>query len=116
MSYKTDRVAGEIIREVSGIIRDKVHNPKIPFMTTVTAAEVSKDLKYARIYVSVIGDEAGAIEALNSSAGFIRHELAARLRNMRTIPALTFRIDSSGEYGRKIDSILKEISENELHS
>ena len=116
MSYRPDRVAGEIVREVSRILRDKVHNPKIPVMTTVTAAEVSKDLKYADIYVSVIGDAEEAVSALNSSAGFIRHELAASLRNMRVIPALTFKVDSSGEYGRKIDSILKEISEHEQHS
>ena len=53
MSYRPDRVAGEIVREVSRIIRDKVHNPKIPVMTTVTSAEVSKDLNYAPINVSV---------------------------------------------------------------
>ena len=80
------------------------------------AGEVSKDLKYARIYVSVMGDSDAAIAALNSSAGFIRRQLAARLRGMRTVPALTFKADTSEEYGRKIDSILKEISEHEQHS
>lgn len=113
MSYKTDRVAGEIVREVSRILRDKVHDPKIPLMTTITAAEVSKDLKYARVYVSVIGDGEETVSALNSAAGFIRRELAVSLRNMRTIPALSFRLDTSEEYGRKIDSILREISEHE---
>ena len=116
MSYKTDRVAGERVREVSGIIRDELRNPNVPLMTTVTAAEISKDLKYARIYVSVMGDSESAIAALNSSAGFIRRQLAARLRGMRTVPALTFKADTSEEYGRKIDSILKEISEHEQHS
>ncbi len=116
MSYKTDRVAGEIVREVSSIIRDEVRNPDVPLMTTVTAAEVSKDLKYARVYVSVMGDTDAAVAALNASAGFIRRQLAARLRNMRTVPALMFRADTSEEYGRKIDNILKEISEHERHS
>lgn len=116
MSYKTDRVAGEIVKTISVILRDKVHNPNIPLMTTVTSAEVSKDLKYARVYVSVIGDAETAVAALNSSAGYIRHELAAAMRGMRTVPALEFKIDSSVEYGRKIDSILKEISENESHT
>ena len=77
MSYKTDRVAGEIVKTISVILRDKVHNPNIPLMTTVTSAEVSKDLKYARVYVSVIGDAETAVAALNASAGYIRHELAA---------------------------------------
>ncbi len=116
MSYKTDRTAGEIQKCASLILQNKLHNPDVPPMTTITDVTVTKDLKYATLYVSVFGDGQKAVDALNSSAGFIRHELAAALRNMRTVPSLRFVIDNSVEYGRKIDTILKEIAENESHS
>ncbi len=112
MSYKTDRVAEELRKSISVILQNKLRNPKVSPMTTVTAVDVSKDLKYANVYVSVIGDADATAEALNASAGFVRRELAASMRNMRTVPALRFRIDASVEYGRKIDSILKEITDH----
>ena len=118
MSYRTDRTASEIQKCVSVIIQNKLRNPEVSPMTTVTGVTVSKDLKYATVYVSVIGDakEGGTVAALNASAGFIRREIAGALRDMRAIPSLIFKEDSSIAYGRKIDSILKEIAENESHT
>lgn len=117
MSFKTDRTAGEIQKCVSVILQNKLRNPKISPMTTVTSVTVSKDLKYADLYVGVLGGDAEkTVEALNAAAGFIRHELAIALRNMRTVPALRFKVDGSVEYGKRIDSILKEISEHESDS
>ncbi len=117
MGYKTDRTAAEIKKCVSAILQNKLHDPDVPLMTTITDVTVSKDLKYATLYVSVFGGEGEkAINALNSAAGFIRRSLAAELRNMRTIPSLRFVLDNSAEYGNKIDAILKEIADNEPHS
>lgn len=78
-------------------------------------ATISKDLKYATLYVTVEGENDKTVEALNASAGFIRREVATAMRNMRVIPVLRFKADSSAEYGRKIDSILKEL-ENDTRS
>ena len=99
MSFRTDRISSEIRKCVSVIIRDKLRNPDVSPMTTV--------------YVSVLGDSGRTVQSLNAAAGFIRHELSCMLRSMRTVPSLSFKTDSSVEYGMKIDSILKEISENE---
>lgn len=119
MSYRTDRTASEIQKCVSVIIQNKLRDPDISPMSTVTGATVSKDLKYATVYVSVIGaagEGEKTVAALNAAAGFVRRELAAALKNMRAIPALIFKEDTSVAYGRKIDSILKEISDHESHS
>lgn len=115
MSYRTDRTASEIRKCVSVIMRDKLRNPDVSPLTTITDVTVSKDLKYATLYVSVISDTEKTVAALNASAGFIRHEVALQLRDMRAVPTLVFKEDSSAAYGRKIDSILKEI-ENESHT
>ena len=113
MSFRTDRISSEIRKCVSVIIRDKLRNPDVSPMTTVTDVTVSKDMKYATVYVSVLGDSGRTVQSLNAAAGFIRHELSCMLRSMRTVPSLSFKTDSPVEYGMKIDSILKEISENE---
>lgn len=112
MSYKTDRVGEELRKSISLIVQTKLRNPDISPMTAITAVCVSKDLKYADVFVSVLGDADKTVSALNASAGFTRRELAKAMRGMRTVPALRFRVDSSVEYGRKIDSILKEIGEH----
>ena len=65
--------------------------------------------------MTVEGENDKTVEALNASAGFIRREVATAMRNMRVIPVLRFKADSSAEYGRKIDSILKEL-ENDTRS
>lgn len=100
------------------IIQNRLRNRDISPMTTVTAVTVSKDLKYATVYVSVIGESESkaTVAALNASAGYVRREIAIELKNMRAIPSLVFEADESAAYGRKIDSILKEIAENESHS
>ena len=112
MRYKTDRVAEELRKSISVILQNKLRNPDISPMASITAVTVSKDLKYADVFVSVLGDAEKTVNALNASAGYVRRELAIAMRNMRTVPALRFRIDASVEYGRKIDSILKEIGEH----
>ena len=112
MSYRTDRTASEIQKCVSVIMRTELHNPDISPLAVITGATVSKDLKYATLYVTVEGENDKTVEALNASAGFIRREVATAMRN---IPVLRFKADSSAEYGRKIDSILKEL-ENDTRS
>ena len=110
---RTSRLNGEYQKEISEIIRlrkDRIVGLK--GLVSVTEVDVAPDLKTAYVYVSIYGvNEAEAkscFEALQASAGFIRHELAQVMR-MRTVPALTFRTDSSMVYGAKMDELFKSI-------
>ena len=110
MYHRTDRIAEEMKREISSIIRE-LKDPRIPALTSIIAVRVTKDLRYAKVFVSVLTDEekkTAAVKGLNGAAGFIRKELGARIV-LRATPELTFVGDSSIEYGAKINRILNEI-------
>ena len=104
------RIGEEYKKELSQIIDRELKDPSITGMISVTKVKVTNDLKYAKIYISILNskDEKATIEGLKKSSGFIRTELAKRI-NLRNTPELIFEIDDSIEYGAKIDSILKEI-------
>lgn len=107
---RTDRISEEVKRELSAVIRE-LKDPRIPMMTTVVAVRVTKDLKFAKAYISVLGSEEekkGAIKALVSAGGYIRREIGHRL-NLRNTPEFTFVADNSIEYGAHINEILKEL-------
>jgi len=91
------------------ILRD-VKDPRIAgSLVSITAAEVSPDLKFAKIFFSVLGDDKSEVlKALKNAAGFFRSELAKRI-NLRITPQLAFEYDSSMEYGANISSILKTL-------
>lgn len=107
------RIGEEYKKELSQIIDRELKDPSITGMISVTKVKVTNDLKYAKIYISILNskDEKATIEGLKKSSGFIRTELAKRI-NLRNTPELIFEIDDSMEYGAKIDSILKEIMPN----
>lgn len=112
MSRK-ERVQEAIKQEVSSIIHDELKDPRIGF-ATVTKAEVSPDLKYTKIYVSVLGkkeNDDSTFVALNNAKGFIRKLLAQRLK-MRFTPEVAFKEDRSAEYSvyisKKIDELKNE--------
>ena len=110
-SVKNTRINGEVLKELSNIIRSEIKDPRINPMTSVVSVEVAPDLKTCKAYISVLGDEQSqkdTITGLKSAEGYIRRELA-RTVNLRNTPELIFEIDDSMEYGAKIDSILKEI-------
>ena len=107
---RIERINEEYRRELSQIIGYELKNSNITGMISVTKVKVTTDLKYAKVYVSILNSKSikNTIEALKKSSGFIRSELAKRI-NLRNTPELQFEIDDSLEYGAKIDSILKEI-------
>jgi len=112
MSIKSERVADNLIEQISYIIKTEVKNKDINFVT-ITDAEVSNDLSFAKIYFTVL-DETKIQEtekALKSASGFIRHELRSRV-DIRQIPELRFVYDKSIEYGKRIEEKLKEIKED----
>ena len=111
---RTSRLNGEYQKEISAILRKvKDRNPDLKGLISVTEVDVAPDLKTAYVYVSIYGAAQAEIErsfdVLQQSAGFIRRELAQVMR-MRTVPALTFRLDGSMVYGAKMDELFKKIS------
>lgn len=117
-SVKNIRVNSEVQREMSMIIREDLKDPRIHPLTSVTAAEVTPDLKYAKIYVSVMGDEEArqkTVEGLKKSASYARHKLASRM-NLRNTPELTFVLDNSIEYGVNMSKKIDEIVNKDVRS
>ena len=104
------RIDEEYRKEISQIISYDLKNPNVTGMISVTKVKVTTDLKYAKVYVSILNSKniKETMDGLKKSSGFIRSELAKRI-NLRNTPELIFEIDDSIEYGAKIDSILKEI-------
>lgn len=108
---RLDKLAEEIRREISAILTGQVKDPRLS-MVSVTRIEVSDDLGSARILVSVLGDEKKqeeAMQALEKARGFIRTELASRIR-LRHSPEISFKLDKSIEHGMRISSILDELN------
>jgi ribosome-binding factor A len=98
-------------REVAEIIEHRLRDPRLGTMVSVTDVEVSRDLSFARIFVSVLaeGEErTRVLQALQSAAGFVRHELSPRL-GLREVPSLRFLLDDSIERGARVDEILRRI-------
>lgn len=107
---RTDRISEEIRKELCNIIRE-LKDPRIPQMVSVTRVSVTKDLKFAKAYISIMGDETvqkDAIEAFKRASGFIRKEIAHRVK-LRVVPEFTFVIDDSIAYGSYINEILKKL-------
>lgn len=111
-SVKNIRVNSEVQREMSQIIREDLKDPRIHPMTSVMSVEVTPDLKYAKIFVSVFGDDEAkekTMAGLQKSAAYARHQLARRM-NLRNTPELTFVLDTSIEYGVKMSKRIQELN------
>ena len=115
MSIRQEKVQCLLKTEISEIIQRELNDPRLGFMT-ITDAEVSVDMRYAKIFFTVLGSEKDKkvnTQMLNHSAGFIRAELGKRIKNMRNIPALDFRYDDSVEKGVKMHELLEQLRKDE---
>lgn len=110
-SNRFERIGEEYKKEISNIINYKLKNPNVTGLISVTKVKVTNDLKYAKVYVSILNakSEEKTMKALQDSAGFIRTQIA-RTINLRITPQIIFEKDDSIEYGAKIDSILKDLN------
>jgi ribosome-binding factor A len=109
---RTDRLNSLLKEVISEVIRRDVHNPHVNELLTVTHVEITKDLHYAKVYISVIGNDqqkAETLKALNSAAGFIA-TMASKKIVIRYFPSLTFKLDEGVEKHLRIEKILGEIS------
>ncbi len=105
-----DRINEELKREISNIINYDLKNSNITGLISVTNVKVTTDLKYAKIYVSIMNTKSlkNTLAALKKSSGYIRSQIAKTI-NLRITPELIFELDDSIQYGAKIDAILKDI-------
>jgi len=115
MRIRPERVAETIKREMAEILTNRMRDPRLGAMISVTDVEVTPDLSSAKIYVSVLADEAErekALEALHHSIGFVRHELAPRL-GLREMPELRFLLDTSIQQGARVEELLRRLASGE---
>ena len=111
-SVKATRINEEVFRELSHILHDEVKDPRITSFVSVVSVEVAPDLKTAKAYISVLGDEEAqksTMEGLKSSAGFIRGRLAHNL-NLRNTPEITYILDQSIAYGVRMTHLIDDVN------
>ncbi|MFG6384531.1 MAG: 30S ribosome-binding factor RbfA [Lachnospiraceae bacterium] len=111
-SIKNTRINGEVLRELSNIIRGEIKDPRINPMTSVVAVEVAPDLKSCKAYISVLGDEKSqedTLAGLKSAEGYIRSKLAKSI-NLRNTPEIHFVLDQSIEYGVNMSKLIDDVN------
>ena len=113
-SIKNTRINGEVLKELSNIIRGEIKDPRIHPMTSVVAVEVAPDLKSCKAYISVLGDEAAqkdTLAGLKSAEGYIRTKLAHTV-NLRNTPQIRFIMDQSIEYGVNMSKLINDVNKD----
>ena len=113
-SIKNTRINGEVLKELSNIIRGEIKDPRIHPMTSVVSVEVAPDLKTCKAYISVLGDEqaqADTIAGLKSAEGYIRRTLAKNI-NLRNTPQVQFILDQSIEYGVNMSKLIDDVNQD----
>ena len=108
---RTDRIEEEIKKIVSKLIDNGIKDPRVNGLVSVTKVEVSKDMKYCKIYVSMIGskDNNEVMEGLNSAKGIVRKEIGEKVRTFNT-PEVKFIYDDSMAYGQHIEEVLESLN------
>lgn len=108
---RIERLNSLLKEVISDVIRDEVKNPHLPDLITVTRVEITADLRQAKVYINVIGNEKtkkDALEALHSAAGFIAIKASEQVV-MRFFPVLTFHLDNSLDMQMRIEAVISEI-------
>ncbi|MFS1513156.1 30S ribosome-binding factor RbfA [Chengkuizengella sp. SCS-71B] len=110
---RVGRIGEQIKKELSLILQTDIKDPRVGFVT-VTGVEVTNDLSQAKVYLSIFGSEKeknDSLQGLSKASGYIRSELGKRIR-LRHIPELIFKIDSSIEYGNRIEEMLRDMNKD----
>lgn len=112
-SYRPERVAEQIHKEITHLLMNRIKDPRVASVT-ITGVQLTRDLRLARVYFTVVDEQdelKAAQQGLKSASAFIRRELAQLMR-LRFIPELRFEYDSSVSYGQKIDSLLQQVQDD----
>ncbi len=111
---RINRISEEVRKVVSDLVLNEIKDPRIGHMTTVTRVEVTRDLSFAKIYVSVLGDEQekeNTLLGLNSAKGFIRKEIGARI-DLRHAPEPRFFLDESIEKAIEMSKLIADVNKD----
>ena len=114
MTTRQERINEMLKIEISEIILRELRDPRLGFIT-ITGAEVTKDLRHAKVFISVMGDENQQKETLmvlKKASGFIRSEFGKRA-TMKMIPEISFRMDSGVQHGMRIFELLQQVKSDE---
>ena len=109
--FRTERIAEEIRNEVSLMLAGELKDPRLAAALVVTEVRMTPDLRTARVFVQLLGDDserATVLKGLRAASGYVRHELIERLR-LRRAPEVLFIPDDSEEYGQRIDDLLRKV-------
>ena len=115
MKIRPERVAHLIRREIAEILSSRLRDPRVSRWVTVTDVELSGDLSFARVYLSVLAtgpEREQTLEALERATPFIRRQLAPRL-GLREMPEIRFVLDPSIERGARVEDLLRKLSRGE---
>lgn len=110
---RLNRISGEVKKVVSEVINNGLKDPRINLMTTVTKVEVTRDLRFAKIYISILGDKQEKDETLlglESAKGFIRKEIGSRI-DLRYAPEPMFYLDESIEQGIYMTKLIEQVNQ-----
>ncbi len=114
---RPERVQEALRQEISKVALEEIKDPRVGFLT-ITKVELTKDLRYAKVYFSVLGgakEKALALKGLNSAKGYIKGVVADRIK-LRLVPEISFRIDESIEHTEEIYNLFKRIKKKESTS
>ena len=110
-SRRPDRVAEAIRTEVATFLREGAKDPRLVGMITVTAVDVTRDMRHAKVFVSIMGtdaERAATVEALNGMTGHLRTRLAKAM-SLRVAPSLSFKVDESVARAARIETLLAQV-------
>lgn len=118
MTTRQEKIQGLLKEEISDILRREFKDPRLGFVT-VTDAEITSDLRHARVFVSVLGtdeERSANMAILKRAENFVRQALGKRI-HMKTLPEIEFKLDTSADKGIRIFELLEEIKhDSEEHS
>lgn len=113
-NYRGGRINEEVKREISIIIRDEIKDPRMTAMVSITSVKVSKDLRYAKVFVSIFGkneeEKNETFAALKSASGYVRREVGQRM-NLRNTPQILFELDDSISYSMRIEELIDKVKD-----
>ena len=115
MRIRPEKVAHLMRREIADILERKIRDPRVSRTVTVTDVEVTNDLSFARVYVTVMGDaevREQVMGGLTRAVGFVRHELGDRL-GLREVPEMRFVYDDSLDRGHRVEDLLRKLERGE---
>jgi len=113
-NYRGGRINEEVKREISTIIRNEIKDPRLTAMVSVTDVKVTRDLRYAKVFVSIFGkddeEKNNTFIALKNASGYIRREIGQRI-NLRYNPQIIFELDDSINYGMHIEELIQKVKD-----